>query len=263
MPFTMPTVFLSHGAPTLALEEEATSQFIRQLAANLPTPRTIVMVSAHWETAIPMITGSANPQTIHDFQGFPAALYALRYTAPGDPALATEIRNLLAAANIECSIDPNRGLDHGAWNPLILGYPEATIPVIQLSVQQGKDANWHYKVGQALAPLRQKNILIIGSGNLTHNLREAMRGNHEQTPSWVTAFATWVADCASRGDIQSLLDWQTLAPYARENHPTPEHFLPFFVALGAAGTPLYATRLHEDVTYGVLAMDAYAFTNAA
>lgn len=263
MPFMMPTVFLSHGAPTLALEQEATAYFIRQLATHLPTPRAIVVVSAHWETAAPMITGALKPETIHDFQGFPTELYALRYTAPGDPALATEIQKLLAAAHLESTIDPARGLDHGAWNPLILSYPQATIPVVQLSVQYGRDANWHYKIGQALAPLRQKNILIIGSGNLTHNLQEAMRGNHDQTPIWVSAFATWVADCTARADVNSLLDWQTLAPYAKKNHPTPEHFLPFFVALGACGTPLHATRLHEDVTYGVLAMDAYAFTNIA
>jgi len=254
-----PTLFISHGSPMLALENASTTEFLRGLAAELPKPSAIVVASAHWETDEPMITGAAHPETIHDFTGFPKELYALRYPAPGNPVLAHRIHSLLEAAGFKAGIDPVRGLDHGVWNPLLLMYPKADISVIELSVQAGRDAHWHYRIGQALIPLREDNILIIGTGNLTHNLREAFRGAHSATPSWVTGFAEWVADRVAESDIASLLAWQTLAPHARENHPTSEHFLPFFVALGAAGIPLQSKHLHKDTALSVLAMDAYAF----
>jgi 4,5-DOPA dioxygenase extradiol len=255
----MPSLFLSHGSPMLALEDAPTARFLRGLAAQLPKSSAIIIASAHWETAEPTITGAIRPETIHDFQGFPKELYALRYPAPGNPALADRVQSLLADAGIKAGIDPRRGLDHGAWNPLLLMYPAADIPVIELSVQPGRDAGWHYRIGQALAHLRNENILIIGTGNLTHNLREAFRAHHPTTPPWVTAFAEWVAQRVADNDVKSLLNWWELAPYARENHPTPEHFLPFFIALGAGGMPLGAKHLHEDTALGVLAMDAYAF----
>jgi 4,5-DOPA dioxygenase extradiol len=258
----LPTLFLSHGAPTLALENGATSNVLRGLAATLPVvPHAIIVASAHWETEIPMITGAEQPETIHDFHGFPEELNAMQYKVPGNPALAKQMQILLKEAGIVAGIDPVRGLDHGAWGALVLSFPAGAIPVIQISVQSRQDARWHYRIGQALAPLRDDKVLIIGSGNLTHNLREAMRGNYDNTPPWVSAFAEWVTERTAHGDVESLLDWQKQAPFARENHPTPEHFLPFFVALGAAGVPLHARRLHDNTTFGVLAMDAYAFTD--
>ena len=256
---TLPTLFLSHGAPSLVLEQGATSNFLRGLAKTLPVPKAIIMASAHWETEMPMITGAEQPETIHDFHGFPEELHALQYKVFGNPALAKQMQILLKEAGIEAGIEPTRGLDHGAWSPLVLSYPAAAIPVVQISVQPQRNARWHYQIGQALAPLRKEQILIIGSGNLTHNLREAMRGNYDRPPPWVSAFAEWVAERTAEGDIESLLDWQVLAPFAYENHPTPEHFLPFFVALGAASRPLQAKRLHEGTAFGVLAMDVYAF----
>ena len=255
----MPALFISHGSPMLALEDAPTTRFLRSLAARISKPTAILVASAHWETPEPMLTGAAHPKTIHDFQGFPKELYALRYPASGDPALAHRVQSLLADAGIKAGIDAARGLDHGAWNPLLLMYPDAKIPVVALSVQPQKNAKWHYQIGQMLAALRKENILIIGTGNLTHNLREAFRGNHTTTPRWVTAFAQWVGACVEKGDVESLLNWEKLAPHARENHPTPEHFLPFFVALGAGDIPLQAKHLHEDMAMGVLAMDAYAF----
>lgn len=255
----IPSLFLSHGSPMLALEDAPTTRFLRSLATELPKPAAILVASAHFETDAPMITGAERPETIHDFGGFPKELYALRYPVSGNPLLADRVKLLLVNAGFDAGIDPKRGLDHGAWNPLLLMYPHADIPVITLSVQPMQDANWHYRIGQALAPLRKDNILIIGTGNLTHNLREAFRGHHENTPLWVTGFTQWIAERVADGDIKSLLDWQNLAPDAQQNHPTPEHFLPFFVALGAAGTPLKAKHLHEDMAMGVLAMDAYAF----
>jgi 4,5-DOPA dioxygenase extradiol len=262
MTTSMPTLFLSHGSPMLALEDEPTTRFLRDLPAKLPKPSAIVVASAHWETDQPMVTGSAHPETIHDFYGFPKALYELRYNVPGDPELAGRVQGLLAAAGIAAGKDTGRGLDHGAWDPLLLMYPRADIPVIEISVQPGRDANWHYKVGQALAAVRDEGVLIIGSGNLTHNLREAFRGHQAQTPSWVTAFAEWVSDKVGKNDIESLLEWQRLAPYAQQNHPTVEHFLPFFVALGAARRSPGSHRFNKETAMGVLAMDAYVWNGA-
>ena len=258
----IPSLFISHGSPMLALEKEPTTLFLRGLSANLSKPSAIVIASAHWDTNEPMLTGAAHPDTIHDFSGFPAALYQLRYPVQGNPALAERIKTLLTEAGFSAGIDATRGLDHGAWSPLLVMYPDADIPVLQLSVQSAHDASWHYRIGQALAPLHKENILIIGSGNLTHNLYEAFRGHYPQIPAWVSEFSRWVADKIAQNDIESLLDWQKRAPYAQQNHPTPEHFLPFFVALGAAGNSLQAQHLNQEVAMGVLAMDAYAFHRA-
>ncbi len=256
----LPSLFISHGSPMLALEDAPTSQFLRGLAAQLPQrPRAIVVASAHWETRAPELTSAAHPEIIHDFYGFPEALYQLRYPSPGDPSLAAWAQSLLSAAGIEAALHPTWPLDHGVWNPLLLMYPKADIPVVELSIQSTRDARYHYALGQALAPLREEGVLVIGSGNLTHNLREAFRGHYPHPPAWVTDFADWVAARVAAGDVESLLAWEKLAPHAKQNHPTPEHFLPFFVALGAGSTPLQATRLHADTELGVLAMDAYAF----
>jgi len=258
----MPTLFLSHGSPMLALEEEPTTKFLRGLSKTVPKPAAILIASAHWETDMPRITGSAHPETIHDFYGFPRELYQLRYQAPGNIELAARIQKLLEQAGIQAAIDEKRGLDHGAWDPLIVMYPSADIPVLEISVQPGRDASWHYRVGEALAPLKDENVLIIGSGNLTHNLSEAFRGHQQQAPAWVAAFAEWIADRVKDEDVQSLLDWQRVAPYAQQNHPTPEHFLPFFVALGAAKNSESAQRLNKELALGVLAMDAYLWDGA-
>jgi 4,5-DOPA dioxygenase extradiol len=259
MGVSLPVLFISHGSPMLALEEEPTTLFLRHLSGQFPKPDAIVVASAHWETSDPFITGTAQPETIYDFYGFPEALYELRYPAPGNPELAKRIKTLLTNAGFNTTIDPVRGLDHGAWDPLLLMYPEADIPVVQLSVQPSRDARWHYHLGKAIAPLRKENILIIGSGNLTHNLREAFRGHHTHTPSWVTKFSEWVANKIKMHDTESLLNWQNQAPYAHQNHPTTEHFVPFFVALGAADAASRAQRLNVETAMGVLAMDAYMF----
>ena len=249
--------FISHGAPTLSIEDNFSANFLRGLSANIPTPSAIIIISAHWETDLPKITGANNPETIHDFYGFPKQLYELEYNVAGNQELAEKVQDLLGN---QAEIDTLRGLDHGAWSPLRLMYPEAKIPVIQLSVQPQKDANWHYQIGKKLALLKNENVLIIGSGSLTHNLYEALRGNHQTTPNWVSEFANWVADNVAKGDITSLLNWEALAPYAKKNHPTPEHFLPFFVALGAASEPLNGKRIHDNTMFGALAMDAYEFS---
>jgi 4,5-DOPA dioxygenase extradiol len=257
--FMLPSLFISHGSPMLALEDAPTTHFMRSVGQSMPRPKAILVASAHWETERPMLSSAEHPETLHDFGGFAKELYELRYWAPGSPMLALQAQGLLQKAGIGASLDPSRGFDHGAWNPLLLMYPEADIPVVELSVQPQRDARWHYALGQALASLKDQGVLIMGTGNLTHNLYEAFRGGHVETPAWVDAFSSWVFERLSEGDLDALLNWWTRAPYAQRNHPSPEHFLPFFVALGAAGAQAKAQRLHHDVTMGVLAMDAYAF----
>ena len=253
----MPIVFVSHGAPTLATDRGRTPDFLRELGHALPHPRAILCVSAHWETPQPMLTGSAAPPTIHDFMGFPQELYALQYPAPGDPALALRAQALLNAAGLNAAVHPQRGLDHGAWVPLLLTYPQADIPVVQLSVQPQRDPAYHFALGQAVRPLREEGVLIFASGGATHNLRE-FRGQAINTaPSdHVLAFDAWLNAAITRGDLTELLNYPQHAPHALRIHPTPEHFLPLFVALGAAKSAA-GRSLHEDFNYGVLSMAAY------
>lgn len=260
MSVTLPALFVSHGPPTLPLEDLPARHFLAGLGDSLPRPTAILSVSAHWETDALMVTTRARQTTIHDFYGFPDTLYAMRYDAPGAPDLAEDVMARLQAAGFTASGDADRGLDHGAWTPLSLIYPAADIPVIQLSIQTAADPAHHLAVGAALAPLREAGVLIIASGNITHNLMEWRRlrmAGLDAVPEWVTDFQLWVAERVANGDRESLMDFQ-YAPQGRRNHPTDEHFLPFFVALGAGGESP-GRRLHQSVCYTVLAMDAYAF----
>ena len=194
------------------------------------------MVSAHWETSVPMLTGNPQPTTIHDFGGFPAELYKLRYPAPGAPELATQAVALLKSADITAGVDGCRGLDHGAWVPLRWMYPDANVPVVQLSVQPELGTAHHLRLGRALASLAADNVLIIGSGHTTHNLRDWMGNPRRQEPlRYAQAFAEWVGDHLRDHDAEALLAYRERAPEAVRAHPTEEHFLPLFVAWGAAG----------------------------
>jgi 4,5-DOPA dioxygenase extradiol len=251
----MPTLFISHGAPDMALRDTPAHRFLAELAATLPVPKAILAVSAHWETEEPRLTAATKPETIYDFHGFPDEMYQITYDAPGSPALAARARDLIGGA---AALDPARGFDHGAWSPLSLLYPEARIPVVQLSVQPARDAAWHYDIGRKLTPLRAEGVLIVTTGNATHNLREAFR-RHEATPPQVSGFKDWLYKVLTEKDHAEAKEWFTAAPDARWNHPTPEHFLPLFVALGAAGPQAEAQRLHDSIDFRVLAMDSYRF----
>lgn len=233
-----PVLFLSHGSPMTAFGGDELNRSWVRLAQRLSRPAAILMVSAHWTTRLPVVSGARQPETIHDFGGFPAELYALRYPAPGNPALAQHIKQQLSDAGIATGIDASQGLDHGAWVPLRVLFPDADIPVLQLSVQPERCARHHYALGTALAPLARENVLIIGSGHLTHNLMDYMRPSGERPAADTRAFRDWVHARLLDGSAEAsdeLLDWQQAAPAARFAHPTPEHFLPLFVALGAAG----------------------------
>lgn len=255
-----PAVFVSHGAPTLALEPGTTRDFLRGLGLSLGRPSAILAVSAHWETAQPAVSTAPAPETVHDFYGFPEALYRIRYPAPGAPDLARRAARLLADAGIAADLVPDRGLDHGAWVPLGLMYPAADVPVTQLAVQPRLGPAHHARIGAALRPLRDDGVLLLGSGSVTHNLGEfGGHGYDAPPPQWVSGFNDWLADALVEGRAEDLIAYRALAPHAARNHPTEEHLLPLFVAMGAAtpGTP--ARRVHEAYTYGVIGMDAYRF----
>lgn len=254
-----PVYFISHGAPTLALDEtDPTHRFLRDLGKSLKTPSAALVVSAHWEANVPSLGAVEHPETIYDFYGFPQALYQIRYPAPGSPSLARKAAQLLEQSGLKVKVDEQRGLDHGAWIPLMLMYPAADVPVVQLSVQVAEGPHHHYALGQALRPLRDEGVLIICSGSLTHNLGEADLHWAEKTlPAWVEEFRSWVQSTVEHGRTEELLDYENRAPHARRNHPRDEHFLPLFVAIGASDR---GERVHADAAYRTLAMDAYKFS---
>ncbi len=257
-----PSLFVPHGAPTFALRPGAAGAALSSFAHRLAAPRAIVIISPHWDTTTPVIGHAPRPETIHDFMGFPEALYALRYPATGCPEVARLVHAALIATGLPVSDDAARGLDHGAWVPLRLMFPDAEIPVIPLSIQSHLGARHHYQLGLALAPLAAQGILVIGSGNVTHNLRDyqtaAMNGG--KTPAYVNDFAEWLHRHLITKDIASLLDYRRLAPEAARAHPTDEHLLPLFVALGAAGEAACAERFHAGIDDYVISMDAYSFS---
>ncbi|MCC7273457.1 MAG: dioxygenase [Alphaproteobacteria bacterium] len=256
-----PPLFLSHGSPMLYLTDSPARRFLAGLAARIGRPPAIVVASAHWETEAPRVGGAPAPRTIHDFGGFPDALHRASYPAPGAPDLAARIARLLTAAGLAAAVDPGRGLDHGIWVPLAIALPEAEVPVVPLAIQPGRDPAHHVALGRALRPLADEGILVIGSGSLTHNLYALKHGATDApTPAWVDGFRDWVAERAAAGDAAALADYRASAPAGEVNHPTDDHFLPFFVALGAAGEDAVGRRIHASVEYGALAMDGYAFT---
>jgi 4,5-DOPA dioxygenase extradiol len=243
-----------------ALQPGAVRERLTELAAGLPRPRAIVIATAHWLTPQPRVGGAAQPETVHDFFGFPAPLYEIRYPAAGAPALADQVVQLLVQAGLQTETDPSQGLDHGAWVPLRLLYPEADIPVVPLSIQPGRDPAHHLAVGRALAPLRDEGVLVIGSGSITHNLGDLRMGYGAQREApYVRPFIGWMEQHLAAGDIEALLDYRRQAPFAQRAHPTDEHLLPLFVALGAAGLQPTAQRIDAGIDHGILAMDIYRF----
>ncbi|MEW6022181.1 MAG: class III extradiol ring-cleavage dioxygenase [Pseudomonadota bacterium] len=255
---SLPALFVSHGSPMLALQDSPARRFLESLGRSLPRPQAILVVSAHWETAgSPALSLARQPETIHDFGGFPRALFEMRYPAPGAPDTAERAAALLEAAGIAVGRSSDRGLDHGAWVPLRLMYPDADIPVAQLSVVRGATPGQHAAIGRALAPLREQGVLILASGSLTHNLYEYRgQGIDAPVPHWVGEFEAWMKARLEANDGAALLDYRHAAPHAAQNHPTDELLLPLFVAMGAGGP---ATQIHASFEHGVLAMDAYAF----
>ena len=255
---TMPSLFISHGAPTFATEPGLAGAQLRALGQTLERPRAVVVVSPHWMTRGVAITAAQWPETIHDFGGFPRELYDLQYPVAGAPALAAQIQQQLAQQGIVAALDPQRGLDHGAWVPLMHLYPEADVPVVQVSLPYDTDEAKAYALGQALSSLANDGVLIIGSGSLTHNLYEFRPGTVEAA-AYAREFSAWVRQAVVDGDMARLRRTLEIAPHAARAHPTTEHFLPLLVAAGAASVPLPATVLDGGIRHGMLAMESYVF----
>jgi len=255
----LPSFFISHGSPMHALQPGPAGAAWQALARRLPRPRAILIASAHWETNIPMLTGAEKPETIHDFYNFPEPLYRLRYPAPGAPNVAKRAQTLLKEAGFTAGIDGCRGLDHGAWSPLLYMYPGADIPVVQISLQPALGPRHHFNLGAALRPLADEDVLIVGSGHLTHNLRDWSRGQGAPAP-YAREFQAWVFDKLNSKDLETLLDYRERSAHGVRAHPTDEHFLPLFFALGAAAPDYRAERIHNGIESGALAMDAYCLS---
>jgi 4,5-DOPA dioxygenase extradiol len=257
----MPALFVSHGAPTFALEPGKAGAQLTDLGRQLPTPAAIVVVSPHWMTREVQVTATAHPETIHDFGGFARELYTIHYPAAGAPAVAARTVQVLRAAGIEAELNDERGLDHGAWVPLLHMYPDAGIPVLQVSLPAHYNEKQAYALGRALAPLAQEGVLVIGSGSLTHNLYEFRMGDVAEA-DYAREFTLWVREAVQQGDTDRLIHALQQAPHAARAHPTTEHYLPLLVAAGAANNPVPATVLDGGIRHGVLAMESYVFGHA-
>ena len=257
----LPSLYVSHGSPNLAITPQTPAyKFLSAVAAELPRPKAVLMVSAHWATKLPVVGTAAQPPMIYDFGGFDRKLYEMNYPAPGGPEISRRAGALLAAAGLPVAEDTARGYDHGVWVPLQIMYPAADIPIAQVSMQPLADARHHHAVGRALAPLRDEGVLIVASGSMTHNLRAIQRdGLEAPPPPWVSGFVDWMHDKLTAGDREAVLDAIDIAPGAEANHPYDDHLLPLFVAMGAANDDEPIRRLHTSYEYGVLAMDTYRF----
>ncbi len=264
----LPGLFISHGAPLFAIEPGMSGPALTRWGQDLQLRETglraVVVMSPHWMARGAAVMSNPAPETWHDFGGFPAALYKLQYPAAGQPALAAEVLDLLKLADMAAQKDHTRPFDHGAWVPLMHLFPKADVPVVQVALPAGFGPAQVFAMGQALRSLRAQGILVIGSGSMTHNLSEFFGGAHTAAP-YVVEFSRWVEAVIERGDKAALLDYRNQAPHAQRAHPSEDHFLPLFFALGAAGwgetneaAPVKADYLSREVMYGILAMDSFA-----
>jgi 4,5-DOPA dioxygenase extradiol len=253
-----PALFVSHGSPTFALEPGLLGPKLGELGRRLPELAAVAVVSAHWQSAGLQVMRTAHPETIHDFGGFPPELYRLRYPAPGAPQFAAEAARLLTAAGLDSTFEDRRGLDHGAWVPLKHLLPNADVPVFQISLPFDYGTAQTLRLGRALAPLRRSGVLVLGSGSLTHNLREVRRIDPRDA-GYAGEFTAWIRAQVQQRDDAALLDYRRRAPHAERAHPTDEHFLPLLIAVGARGAADAVSVLDGGMTYGVLSMESYLF----
>lgn len=263
---SMPTLFISHGGPNIVLDDTPARTFLKKLPELLPAkPKAIVVVSAHFETDGVAVVTDPEPATIYDFGGFAPELYKMVYPAKGDPLLAQAVVERLETAGLDPHTYEKRGYDHGTWTPLLLAFPDAGIPVVQVSIDPRRDAVWHYAIGEAIGDLRREGILLIGSGHITHNLRAFFTVFRHGTlvdpvlADKVDAFTNWFADRLAAGDRDAVMNWKERAPFPVENHPTDEHLMPIFFAYGAAGEAARAERVHASKQMGFFAFDSYLF----
>lgn len=249
----MPAVFFGHGNPMNALEENVWTNAWAAIAAALPRPRAILSISAHWYVPGTAVTAMENPRTIHDFGGFPPELFAVRYPAPGDPALAARVARLLAPLPV--ASDESWGLDHGTWSVLVHAFPGAAVPVVQLSINETQPPEFHFELGKLLSPLRDEGVLVMGSGNLVHNLHAYAWGRHPVDPfDWAVRFEETARAAILSGDVEPLLRYESLGRDAALSVPTPDHFLPLIHVLGLRGADDPVSFPVEGVDGGSISM---------
>jgi 4,5-DOPA dioxygenase extradiol len=254
-----PTFFMAHGAPTLVLENHPYTRFLRILGAQMPKLDGVVLFSAHWENPIQLIAGASQPETLHDFFGFPQELYRMTYPASGDIALSIQIQALLASEGISCSIDDSRGLDHGAWVLLSLLLPQADTPVVSLSINPRLVPEEQYRIGKALLRLRERGILIIGSGGTVNN-PTLMNWDSNGVEDWAIEFDQWLAEQIHVWNLEALFDYERRAPFASQAAPTKEHLAPLFISMGAADKKRKAALLHQQYQLGTLSLSCWMFS---
>lgn len=268
----LPSLFVSHGSPMIALEPGEAGAFMSTLGAAIDRefgrPAAIVAISAHTAARAPVLLAAARHEAVHDFGNFDPRLFTLRYDAPGAPALAPRVAGLLQAAGLDAHVMDQGGLDHGIWTALRYIYPGAEVPVLPLAFVPTQTPEAQFRLGEALMPLRAERVLVLGTGSITHNLRRVFsRGIHAPSTGpeipESAAFRRWMLDRSTALDWHSLFDYRSLAPHAVDMHPTDEHLLPWFVAAGAGGREHAPVRLHESVTHGALGMDIYGFGGEA
>lgn len=253
---SMPVAFVAHGSPELAIDPVRGAPFLKW-GQTLPRPTAILVISAHWEKSRPVQLSSTKPrELVYDFSGFPRELYRVRYDAPGALELAQRIESILPKSSV---IRTERGLDHGAWTPLIHLFPKADVPVLQISMPSSEGTRGLFAFGRALAPLRDEGVLMLGSGNITHAIGEKVFPR--ETPAWAKDFDAWTADAIQRANYDDLMDFAAKAPNVRRNHPTPDHFLPLLVVTGAAsvkrGKPRFV--IEAEFEYGVASRRSVEF----
>jgi 4,5-DOPA dioxygenase extradiol len=253
-----PVLFISHGAPTFAIEPGMLGPALQKLGHQLPPLKAVLVVSPHWQTNGVAVMTTVAPETVHDFGGFPANLYRLQYPAVGHPDFAREAAALLVDSGFATQLDERRGLDHGAWVPLMHLRPKANLPVFQVSMPFNLNASQALQMGQALTPLRKLGVLIVASGSMTHNLYE-VRQPVSAPLAYAQEFANWIRTAVQANAVSSLIDYRSEAPHAVRAHPTQEHFLPLLVALGAKDDGDAVQFLDGGITHGVLSMDSYAW----
>ena len=256
----LPAVFVSHGSPMMAIEKDPWGPALTAFAARLPKPRAVAVVSGHWEAPGPVrVTASPAPETMHDFAGFPEELSRIRYAARGDPGLAALIASLLGEAGFRAVTDPERGLDHGAWVPLGFLYPQADVPVVEISQPLRRKPEVALRMGAALSRLRDEGVLLLGTGGIVHNLARVGPGDDPgRVEGWASEFDAWIAGRLEAMDISGIASYRTAAPHARLAVPTPDHFDPIFVVLGSARSGERAETIHEGFRHGTLSMRSFA-----
>ena len=253
-----PTLFVAHGTPSLALENNAYTRFLRNIGILLPKPQAVVVVSAHWESAVQLISSAPRPETMYDFFGFEEPLYEIVYPAEGCLPISLEIQELLTAEGIRCELNEKRGLDHGAWSVLRFLYPNADVPIIMLSVNPNRVPEDQYRIGRALLPMRERGVMILSSGGTVHNLAK-LKWETTGGEAWAIAFDRWLAEHIQVWNLEALFDYERRAPYVSDAVPSGEHLLPLFIAMGAADGKRKARRLHQEYQNRTLSLAAWMF----